>query len=121
MTTLTELGGWPALFGALGPEASDSSAPAASAESAESIAPLLQAGLTEILSGAATDGQIGGFVMGLRARGERPAEIAALVEVMLEHSVPLDLGSQASTVIDIVGTGGAKTGQPAMNVSTIAS
>lgn len=114
---LDELGGWPALFGALGPSGPDQSPSGAD----EGTVSLLVAALTEILAGNATEGQIGGFAMGLRARGERPHEIAAMVEVMLSHSVPLDLGDQAPAAIDIVGTGGAKTGHPAMNVSTMAS
>ncbi len=115
-TKLAELGGWPALFGAL-----SSGAGASGSDQPEAMTALLVAGLTEILSGQASEGQIGAFAVGLATRGERPEEIAALVEVMLAHAVPLDLGDQAGAAVDIVGTGGAKTGQPAMNVSTMAS
>jgi len=90
--------------------------------SVDPLAPgLAVGGLEAILAGTATDGQIGGFAMGLKARGERAEEIAVLVEVMLRHAIPLDLGPVAESAIDIVGTGGAKTGFPAMNVSTMAS
>ena len=54
-----------------------------------------RAAMTTILSGEATDAQIAGFAVSLRAKGETPAELAALVDTMLQfaervaHTVPV--------------------------------
>ena len=73
-----------------------------------------------MLSGAATSAQIAGVLIGLRTKGETPAEVSAMVDAMLEMAVPLSLG--APNVIDIVGTGGsARRQRAALNVSTAAS
>ena len=42
--------------------------------------------MSEIMSGSATPAQIAAFAVALRAKGETPAEIAGLVEAMLEHA-----------------------------------
>ena len=77
--------------------------------------------LERILAGDATDAQIAGFVIALKAKGESPEEVAGLVEAMLAAAAPLDLDDPAGTV-DIVGTGGSKAlGGQAFNVSTMAS
>ena len=47
---------------------------------------LAEGALSEILSGSATDAQIAAFALGLRAKGETPAELAALVRTMLRFS-----------------------------------
>jgi anthranilate phosphoribosyltransferase len=67
-----------------------------------------------IMTGQATDAQIGSFLMGLRMKGESVEEITAAAQVMrkLSTKVPID-GSQ---VIDIVGTGG--DGLHTFNIST---
>lgn len=72
--------------------------------------------MREIMSGSATAAQIGAFMLALRAKGETVAELAGLVDVMLENSVILDTGDQA---VDIVGTGGDLIGT--VNISTMAS
>jgi len=72
--------------------------------------------MTEIMSGEASDAQVGAFMMALRAKGETVAELAGLVDVMLEHSVLLDTGNDA---VDIVGTGGDLAGT--VNVSSMAA
>jgi len=72
--------------------------------------------MNEIMSGEAADAQVGGFMIGLRAKGESVDELAGLVDVMLERSVILDTGSDA---VDIVGTGGDMVGT--VNVSSMAS
>ncbi len=78
------------------------------------------AAVAEILSGSATDGQIGGFLVGLATRGVTGAELAAMVDVMLAHATPLHLPDTGATV-DIVGTGGSPLRQDrAFNVSTAA-
>lgn len=105
---LSELGGWPTTLALI--------------SAGEELPPdHAAAALREILAGEATDGQIAAFVMAMRTRGESPAEIVAMVEVMLDNALPIDLGPDHAAAIDIVGTGGAKTGRPALNVSTLAS
>ena len=74
----------------------------------------MQAVMSQIMSGEATPAQIGGFLIGLRAKGETVDEITAAAEVMasLALHVPLDLPN----LIDIVGTGG--DGAHTFNIST---
>lgn len=77
--------------------------------------------LGQILDGEATDAQIAGFLVGLRAKGESPEEVAGLVDAMLAAASPLELDDPLQTV-DIVGTGGSVAlGGRAFNVSTMAS
>ena len=74
-----------------------------------------------ILEGAATPAQIAAFIVALRVKGESPAEVAGLVDAMLEAAAPLDLADPERTV-DLVGTGGATPLRGrAFNVSTMAS
>ncbi len=81
---------------------------------------LAGAALAEILDGAATDAQLGGFLVGLRTKGAAPTEVVAMVDAMLSASLPLDLPDPAATV-DIVGTGGSRLRQDvAFNISTTA-
>lgn len=71
-----------------------------------------------ILAGDATSAQIAAFVTSLRAKGETPDEVAALVRVMLGHARLLDLGDQApAVVLDVVGTGGDQS--HTVNISTM--
>lgn len=72
--------------------------------------------LREIMSGEATEGQIGAFMMALRSKGETVGELAGLVDVMLDNAVLLNTGSDA---VDIVGTGGDLVGT--VNISSMAS
>ncbi len=72
--------------------------------------------LRQIMAGEATEGQIGAFMMALRSKGETVAELAGLVDVMLENAVLLNTGSDA---VDIVGTGGDLFGT--VNISSMAS
>jgi len=66
-----------------------------------------------IMSGDATPGQIGGFLMALRVRGETIEEIGGAVSTMRDKMVRVDAPEWA---IDIVGTGG--DGQHSLNIST---
>ena len=70
-----------------------------------------------IMTGEATDAQIGGFLIGLSMKGESAAEISAAAQVMRELMVPVRI--KADPVVDIVGTGG--DGANLFNVSTAAS
>ena len=68
-----------------------------------------------IMSGGATPAQIGGFLVGLRMKGETVAEIAAAASVMRELASGVDI-SDTEYAVDIVGTGGDASGT--FNVST---
>ncbi len=66
-----------------------------------------------IMSGDATPGQIGGFLMALRVRGETVDEISGAVATMREKMLRVDAPAGA---VDIVGTGG--DGSHSVNIST---
>ncbi|MCB1492805.1 MAG: anthranilate phosphoribosyltransferase [Rhodobiaceae bacterium] len=66
-----------------------------------------------IMSGDATPSQIGGFLMGLRVKGETVDEVIGAVRVMRAKMVPVEAPDNA---IDIVGTGGDAKGS--LNIST---
>ena len=70
-----------------------------------------------IMSGEATEAQIGAFIMGLRLTGETPEIIAACAEVMRAHATPIPCSDPHA--IDIVGTGG--DGAQTFNISTTAA
>lgn len=72
--------------------------------------------MSEIMAGDATPAQIGAFMLALRAKGETVAELAGLVDVMLQNAVVLDVGRDA---LDIVGTGGDLVGT--VNISSMAA
>ncbi|MBA4797974.1 anthranilate phosphoribosyltransferase [Rhizobium rosettiformans] len=69
-----------------------------------------------LMSGEASMAQVGGFLMGLRVRGETVDEIAGAVSIMRQKMVPVDAPDDA---IDIVGTGG--DGTNTYNISTLAA
>ncbi|RUY61039.1 anthranilate phosphoribosyltransferase, partial [Mesorhizobium sp. M7A.F.Ca.CA.001.13.1.1] len=66
-----------------------------------------------IMSGDATPGQIGGFLMALRVRGETVSEISGAVATMRAKMLQVDAPDGA---IDIVGTGGDNS--HSVNIST---
>lgn len=72
--------------------------------------------MDQIMSDAATPSQIGGFAVGLRAKGETPAEISGMASAMLAHARTLDIDY---TAVDIVGTGGDRAGS--VNISTMSA
>ncbi len=80
---------------------------------------LIEQAMSEILSGDATDAQIAAFAVGLRAKGETAAELAALVRVMLDFADHVDLSDVDAPLIDTCGTGGDGAGT--VNVSTMAA
>lgn len=67
-----------------------------------------------IMSGKATDAQIGGFLIALRCKGETIDEIAAAAEVMRELADKVEV--KGDHVIDTCGTGG--DGANTFNIST---
>lgn len=76
--------------------------------------------MTDILAGVATQSQIAGLVVGLKAKGQETAEeLTGFVTAMMAAAEPLTVDERA---IDIVGTGGAAHRRKhALNVSTMAS
>jgi anthranilate phosphoribosyltransferase len=67
----------------------------------------------EIMSGAATDAQIGSFITALRMKGETVDEIVGAVRVMREKATFVDTGvdtAAGQVLMDIVGTGGDGSG-----------
>jgi anthranilate phosphoribosyltransferase len=71
-----------------------------------------------IMNGGATQAQIGGFLAGLRMKGETPAEIAAFARVMRAHAIRVS-PEGAETFVDTCGTGG--DGAQTFNISTAAA
>ncbi|MGZ8226526.1 MAG: anthranilate phosphoribosyltransferase [Methylococcaceae bacterium] len=67
-----------------------------------------------IMSGGATEAQIGGFLIALRCKGETIDEIAAAAEVMRELASKVAVAGQH--IIDTCGTGG--DGANTFNIST---
>ncbi len=75
--------------------------------------------MNEIMSGVATDAQIGSFITALRMKGETLDEIVGAVRVMREKATFVDTGidtAAGQVLMDIVGTGGDGSGT--FNVST---
>lgn len=67
-----------------------------------------------IMTGEATAAQIGGFLVGLRMKGETVDEIASAAKVMRELATGVKVSGEH--VVDIVGTGG--DGSNTFNIST---
>ncbi|MEV7369338.1 anthranilate phosphoribosyltransferase [Streptomyces sp. NPDC090301] len=72
--------------------------------------------MDRILRGEATDAQIAGFVVALRAKGETVEEITGLVRTMYEHANTIEV---PGATVDIVGTGG--DGAKTVNISTMSA
>jgi len=73
--------------------------------------------MNEIMRGDATQAQIAGFLVALRAKGESADEIAGCAEAMREHV--LHVRPRRTDLVDIVGTGG--DGANTFNISTAAA
>jgi len=73
--------------------------------------------MNEIMSGRATEAQIAGFLVALRAKGETSEEIAGCAEAMRSHVVTVE--PKRTDLVDVVGTGG--DGQCTINISTAAA
>ena len=70
-----------------------------------------------IMTGDATEAQIGAFLAALRMKGETVTEITAAAEVMRALATPVKLDN--NDIVDIVGTGG--DGLHTFNISTACS
>ena len=67
-----------------------------------------------IMTGQATPAQIGGFLIGMRMKGETVDELTAAAQVMRELAAKVEI--PAEHLVDIVGTGG--DGSSTFNIST---
>lgn len=76
----------------------------------------MEAVMRQIMSGDATDAQIGALLMALRMKGETIDEIAAAASVMRDLATPVSVAGEY--LVDLVGTGG--DGANLFNVSTAA-
>jgi anthranilate phosphoribosyltransferase len=103
---LDELGGWPAILGALSARRDLTTDEA-------------RAAMAEILDGAASPAQIAGFIVALRMKGETVDELAGLVDAMLAAAERVTLPASGPPAVDIVGTGGDRA--HTINVSTLAA
>ena len=69
-----------------------------------------------IMGGNATDSQIAGFLVGLKAKGETVDELTGLVDAMVARATPISIPGEK---LDIVGTGGDQ--QNTVNISSTAA
>jgi anthranilate phosphoribosyltransferase len=74
----------------------------------------MQSVMQTIMTGGATDAQIGGFLIGLRMKGETVNEIAAAASVMRDLAAKVNVS--AEHLVDTCGTGGDASGT--FNIST---
>jgi len=73
--------------------------------------------MNQIMTGKATDAQIGGLLIALRMKGETVEEITGAADAMRELATPVTIS--AGKAVDIVGTGG--DGANLFNVSSACS
>ncbi|MBP2132426.1 anthranilate phosphoribosyltransferase [Methanomicrobium sp. W14] len=71
--------------------------------------------MTEIMTGNASDSQIGAFLTALRMKGETSTEIAAFAHVMRDNAVNIKPNVKGA-LVDTCGTGG--DGKDTFNIST---
>ncbi|MDO5635205.1 MAG: anthranilate phosphoribosyltransferase [Micrococcus sp.] len=72
--------------------------------------------MEELMSGAASEGQVGAFLIALAAKGVTVPELRGLTQVMVDHARPVSVPGET---LDIVGTGGDRLGT--VNLSTMSS
>ncbi|HWR43796.1 anthranilate phosphoribosyltransferase [Sporomusa sp.] len=73
-----------------------------------------RAAMQVIMSGQASETQIGAFLTAMRMKGETSMEVAGFAETMRSHAIKVECGSKK--LIDTCGTGGDKQGT--FNIST---
>ncbi len=77
---------------------------------------------SRIMSGEASDAQIGGLLVGLAAKGSTVEELVGAAMVMREKVIPIECDDLAGVVIDTCGTGGSPArARGLFNVSTAAA
>jgi len=74
----------------------------------------MEAVMRQVMSGEATEAQIGGLLVALRMKGESIDEIAGAAQLMRELATPVEVAGDH--LVDLVGTGG--DGANLFNVST---
>ncbi|MFG2086282.1 MULTISPECIES: anthranilate phosphoribosyltransferase [unclassified Spirillospora] len=72
--------------------------------------------MNSIMAGEATDVQIAGFAVALRAKGETVEEVTGLADGMMDNATPVDV---PGPIADLVGTGGDRA--HTVNISTMAA
>lgn len=72
-----------------------------------------------IMDGQATEAQIGGYLVGLRMKGETVAEITGSARAMRTHAAPIKFNINGDALLDTAGTGG--DGAHTFNISTAAA
>jgi anthranilate phosphoribosyltransferase len=72
--------------------------------------------MDQILAGEATDSQIAGFAVALRAKGETAEELRGLADAMLARATRLEVPGR---FVDIVGTGGDRS--RTVNISSMSA
>ncbi|HEV7935994.1 MAG TPA: anthranilate phosphoribosyltransferase [Actinomadura sp.] len=72
--------------------------------------------MNQIMAGEATDAQIAGLAVAMRAKGETVAEVSGLAEGMLANATPIMVSGD---IADLVGTGGDRA--HTVNISTMGS
>jgi anthranilate phosphoribosyltransferase len=78
----------------------------------------VEAAMAAILEGEASDAQIAGFAVALRAKGETAQELAAIVRTMMRYATRVEVPGDGP-LVDTCGTGGDRSGT--VNVSTMAA
>ena len=73
--------------------------------------------MDQIMSGEATDAQIGGFLIALKVKGETAEEIAGAASVMRDKATRI--ATSHPVIVDTCGTGGDRSGT--FNISTTAA
>jgi anthranilate phosphoribosyltransferase len=75
-----------------------------------------EAVMNQIMSGGATDAQIGAYLMALRMKGETAAEITGSARAMRANAERVPTSVDGSHLLDTCGTGGDRSGT--FNIST---
>ena len=78
-----------------------------------------RAAMEAILDGHATTGQIAGFLVALKMKGETSDELVGFAQAMRDHVDRVDCGALGEPLIDTCGTGGAPV--LTFNISTVAA
>lgn len=78
-----------------------------------------RAAMDDIMAGRVGNAQIAAFLVALRMKGETAQEVGAAAAAMRAAAQPLDVDRSKTATLDIVGTGGDRSGT--VNISTMAA